>query len=238
MILIKQLTKYYILDQLSTKFFIYLSIKTNIIKKNDIPLYNSYLTSLIYSIYLGYRSINHFQISLQCNHINYSQLCMNEMINMKKTNKILLAHLIFDLFKVILYFPKLGKYDIIFHHILYSFASILLMFYKVNMLPGAWIGLSEISTIFLNLKFFLKLFRLHKTKLYSINNFLFIISFCIFRILTWIYGINKLVNESNYITKNNTIKYYIFSIILSGFILNLFWFTKILIIIKKTYRQC
>lgn len=210
--------------------------------KKKFYILSSYFISFIHCIYTIYYAMYFLKNILNCsfeeklniNH-NNKNLCYYESINIIKSLNIFIGYLIYDLINVLYNYPLLGKFDIIFHHILYL--VILIIIYKFEILMFIYIIAlitSKISTVFLNISYFLKVFNIK-------NNFInicFILSFFIFRIINWNIGIYYIIKYYDFYLKGlNNIKILLILLICIGHLLNINWFINILQIIYKKLSQ-
>ena len=65
------------------------------------------------------------------------------------------GYLLMDFFHVIARYPKLGGLDMCLHHAGFLFVTLLGLGYRVFPFPIGWLLLGEVSSIFLNVRWFL-----------------------------------------------------------------------------------
>lgn len=126
----------------------------------------SYVTSQIHAIYASYRGILHLYNLQSVSNLDKlfipSQHSINNVttprwmhLQVATTNTIFLSYLLYDLLHVILQYPKLGGIDTILHHVLFAICSVINGTYGIMAHPFGWLVVGEISTIFLNWRWFL-----------------------------------------------------------------------------------
>jgi hypothetical protein len=71
------------------------------------------------------------------------------------TNITFLSYLLYDLLHIIIQYPKLGGVDTILHHVLFALCSVINGTYGIMAFPFGWLVVGEISTVFLNWRWFL-----------------------------------------------------------------------------------
>jgi hypothetical protein len=137
------------------------------IKHNLIDRGPSYATSQIHAIYASSRGILHLYNLQSVSNLDKLLIPSQHMINnvtttprwmhlqVATTNTIFLSYLMYDLLHVSLQYPKLGGVDTILHHVLFAICSVINGTYGIMAYPFGWLVVGEISTIFLNWRWFL-----------------------------------------------------------------------------------
>ena len=119
----------------------------------------------------------------------------------------------------------------ILHHLICLIGVYFCLTYEMYIFHINCILFCEISTIFLNIKWFnYNVYNFNK-HFVTLNNLLFLISFISVRVLLFTYIIYD-VQTINLITENIIVKNIILSFMYLGYLLNLYWFRLIL---KKIY---
>mmetsp|Transcript_16521 Transcript_16521/g.67857 ORF Transcript_16521/g.67857 Transcript_16521/m.67857 type:complete len:175 (-) Transcript_16521:1017-1541(-) len=84
----------------------------------------SYITSLVHSLLVSFRGIDHIRRTLPLPMdvriqppLNVGAIDSVAWLGPLKTNRIFMAYLLIDMVRIILAWPKLGQYDFIFHHL-------------------------------------------------------------------------------------------------------------------------
>jgi len=205
--------------------------------KNKSIIISSYFISTIHAIQISYESINSIYNLLEFTTPELIQIPSNPTIdylnifnNIVKTNNMFLGYLIYDIINVIKCYPLLGKTDTIFHHIVFICCSIMGGYTKIFVFIHPCLLVGEISTIFLNNKVLFKILNISNKKLNLINNLLFTLFYFLTRVIIWSISIIYLYINLDYVTNFYILKYTLFIFILSGYILNIYWFK---LIIKK-----
>lgn len=76
-------------------------------------------------------------------------------LHVATTNTLFVSYLIYDLFHILLQYPKLGGIDTIIHHVLFALCSFINGTYGLMAFQFGWLIVGELSTIFLNIRWFL-----------------------------------------------------------------------------------
>mmetsp|Transcript_16524 Transcript_16524/g.67867 ORF Transcript_16524/g.67867 Transcript_16524/m.67867 type:complete len:197 (-) Transcript_16524:1238-1828(-) len=94
-----------------------------------------------------------------------------------------------------------------------------------------WLIVGEVSTIFLNIRWFLIKLGYGATSFMTAANFLFALTFFIARIVVYTFGVYDLYYSAQYLTRPNMVgRCMLVGGILIGYVLNLIWFKKIALI--------
>lgn len=141
--------------------------------------------------------------------------------------------LIMDLFHVLTHFPSLGGWDTVLHHA--GFIVLSLCGYGFRVLPFAvgWLLLGEISTLFLNLRFFMINSGLGETRAMKLTNYAFASTFFLTRVVVMWFGLaDMLLHLRPFLLSENVEApaagvNTICGFIGGGALLNAFWMVKI-----------
>lgn len=123
----------------------------------------SYIVSFLHSIYATIRGIMHLHHLWAASNLDKLFIPPKEIIDgyrwahlhVAKTNTIFLSYLMYDLFHILLQYPKLGGLDTLLHHVLFASCSVINGTYGIMAFPFGWLSVGEGSTIFLNIRWFL-----------------------------------------------------------------------------------
>mmetsp|Transcript_2544 Transcript_2544/g.5431 ORF Transcript_2544/g.5431 Transcript_2544/m.5431 type:complete len:316 (+) Transcript_2544:260-1207(+) len=164
----------------------------------------SYVVSFLHSIYVTGRGIMH--LYHLWNATNYDKLLIPGMgvlnsyrwahLEVARTNTLFLSYLIYDLFHILLQYPKLGGVDTILHHLLFASCSVINGTYGLLVFPFGWLIVGEGSTIFLNIRWFLLKSGRGNSALLDKTNGLFASTFFMTRIGIYSAGVIHLFYNS------------------------------------------
>lgn len=143
-----------------------------------------------------------------------------------------LGYYFYDLQMVIQKYPKLGETPVILHHVMYMLGAVSIILYDYAHFILVLFNLTEASTPFVNLRWFLSESGLdaHYSTLYAVNGIAMWLMFGICRIYTclWIFPVYIWYGQWSTVV---SFPYFMifFSMLLVGGIsvLNLFWYYKI-----------
>lgn len=193
---------------------------------NQKETWKNYAISLVSNIFISLASL-----------INIMNRNNNDLIYLTELDKYIyifcISYFSYDLYTINFKIKYKNSYEYNLHHTLVLYAIIYT--YKYNIYSGyvVWLLTTEISTIFLNIRWFLYKSKYEDNSIESIfSTILFIISYTIFRIIQLPYVEYKFIK--NY---NNDIasSYYFYKQLLLFtiiYLLNLYWYFKI---IQKFY---
>ncbi|KAA8491654.1 hypothetical protein FVE85_9701 [Porphyridium purpureum] len=135
------------------------------------------------------------------------------------------GYLFYDLGHVLTHFPDLGGWDMLIHHMLFLSASLTALYRSILHFSFAWLIIGEISSVFLNLRWFLRKLNCSIAWLLPVN-LLFALFFGVTRVLVYGVGLYDLV-QANKELQSLWIRYFVF-ILSIGWLLNTYWFAFIL----------
>ena len=218
----------------------------------------SYVVAFIHALILSIRGCMHFYqlfytpTKFQMMRIHANDILTHSEVNASDYRYISNAHasvyrsnyfffgfLFYDLLHIIIVFPRLGGIDIICHHLAFMVASVINDHYKIMMFPFAWLIMGELSTIFLNIRWFLIQTGRGSTKVMDACNFMFAYLFFSTRILLYGWGLIHLLSNSNYLfyAENEDVNkddyapkwcvIFVCSMLVGGYSLNLVWMKSI-----------
>ena len=150
----------------------------------------SYAVSLIHSIVVTGRGVMHLYHLWNASNFDKLLIPGKDLVNSYRsahlrvtaTNTMFLSYLIYDLFHIVMQFPKLGGVDTIMHHLLFALCSVINGTYGIMPFSFGWLIVGELSTIFLNLRWFLLKSGRERTALLDKINGLFAATFFLTRI--------------------------------------------------------
>ena len=205
----------------------------------------SYANSLIHAIINGYQGVVNL-VSLanaptSSKLFGFDPIPHGEFVNATRSvltfNTFFRAHLLLDLFHVLRKYPKLGGMDVVLHHSVFLTCSIINHYYFILPFGFTWLIIGEISTIFMNLRWFLIKTGRGDMKLCRVVENLFALTFFVTRIVIYSMGVFDLATQKSELidaVKRERVPLIFLGVsvffICVGFILNFFWFQKILYI--------
>lgn len=122
---------------------------------------------------------------------------------------------------------------VLFHHSAFGFAGMLQLWAGRNCGPFSWLIGGELSTIFLNARWFLKRSGRSSSRLYVIVQGLFAVTFFLTRVLIYGVGLYDFVSNDPNIFRRVEVWQIIPFLFVAMYGLNLYWFSKILRIVFK-----
>ncbi|KAL7497164.1 hypothetical protein ACHAWT_005327 [Skeletonema menzelii] len=209
----------------------------------------SYVVSFVHSMYVTARGMMHLY-SLW-NASNMDKIFIGPEgsdyrvahLEVARTNILFTAYLFYDMIHILHQYPKLGAGDTMAHHMLFAFCSIINGTYGIMPFQFGWLIVGELSTIFLNWRWFLLKSGRHAGSLLENINSMFAGSFFLCRIGIYTAGIVHLyifsMSELKSLPSPDVSGVPLSALgitcgcMLLGWLLNLCWGTKIL---KKVAR--
>ena len=192
----------------------------------------SYVCSMVHSTVVGVMGVIHLtqmwpvtDVMLQLSRASYSIM---------STNLIFMGYLVYDISHVLGNYPKLGGADMVAHHCVFLTASIINGNYRIMPFAFGWLIVGELSTIFLNLRWFwIKTGRGHMQAM-NVTQILFAISFFVLRVVVYLMGVGHLLYHHDGLRRlyreGIVPPFYLcltLTFIVAGSLLNLMWFQKI-----------
>eukprot|EP00475_Leptophrys_vorax_P002046 TRINITY_DN11165_c0_g1_i1.p1 TRINITY_DN11165_c0_g1~~TRINITY_DN11165_c0_g1_i1.p1 ORF type:complete len:295 (+),score=60.86 TRINITY_DN11165_c0_g1_i1:38-886(+) len=200
-----------------------------------------YVVSTVHALITTYRGFSHMYalksnpdtarvpMALYSNAF-YSYFVEDVRAGVVITNQMVLTYMAHDLVHSIARFPDLGGIDSILHHVIFLMASFTAGWNKIFCFPFSWLVVGELSTPFLNVRWFLRATGQKESAFGSINNLLFALTFFIARVLIFGSGILEMINDFDFVWNGIVPQWgvrYVVINIFAAFLLNLFWFFKI-----------
>ena len=192
----------------------------------------SYVCSMIHSTVVGVRGVIHLieMWPIQDPMLQLSRAPQNIM----STNLIFMGYLFYDIYHVIAAYPQLGGADMVAHHCVFLIASVINGTYRIMPFAFGWLIMGELSTIVLNIRWFLiKTGRGHTAAMH-VTQILFAISFFVLRVVIYLMGVGHLFYHHDGLRRlyqEGIVPWAILSVtlgvIVAGSLLNLMWFQKI-----------
>jgi hypothetical protein len=120
------------------------------------------------------------------------------------------------------------KLEVFFHHVLFASVAIIQMYYERSCLPFTWMITGELSTIFLNIRWYL--ISTGRSYGLGIINALFVLTFFVTRCLLYGWGLLRFWLEDPNIRSHEWSVWLLVtpSFFSLGYVLNLWWFSKII----------
>ncbi|VVB12394.1 unnamed protein product [Arabis nemorensis] len=149
-----------------------------------------------------------------------------------------IGYFIADLAMIFWYFPSLGGSEYIFHHCLSGIGVAYSLFTGEAQLYTYMVLISELTTPEINLRWYLDIAGLKRSKAYLINGVAIFLAWLIARILLFIYMFYHVYIHYDQVVQMHTFGYLlVFVVPISLSIMNLMWFGKIVKGLKKTLKK-
>lgn len=143
------------------------------------------------------------------------------------------GYLLMDAVHLFTFYPRLGGVDMCLHHGLFIFVALVDLGYRIFPFPIGWLLLGEVSSLFLNIRWFLIHSGRGDSAALSAVNYLFAATFFIFRVLVMWAGLwhgmahlRPLVLAPPYDAPPRAVDTICF-VVFCGALLNAFWMAKI-----------
>eukprot|EP00797_Seminavis_robusta_P022296 Sro353_g124670.2 (212) ;mRNA; r:68857-69492 len=154
--------------------------------------------------------------------------------NVELSNAIFAAYLLFDLIHIVRLYPKLGGADMVAHHLVFLICAIINGSYGILAYPFSWLIIGEISTLFLDIRWFLIKTGRGDTNFFQWMQYLFATSFFCTRVVIYSAGVLELFGQRSVlrdlVANGHVPGFFMGTTLLfigAGCLLNLFWFQKI-----------
>ncbi|KAL7443265.1 hypothetical protein ACHAXM_008821 [Skeletonema potamos] len=202
----------------------------------------SYVVSFVHSIYVTARGIMHLYSLWDASNIDKLYIAREggyraAHLEVARTNILFLAYLLYDMIHIVLQYPKLGGMDTMLHHMLFAFCSMINGTYGIMPFQFGWLITGELSTIFLNWRWFLLKSGRDSGSLIENINSMFAASFFSSRIVIYTAGIFHLyifsVSELKSLSSPEVSGVPVSALgitcgcLILGWVLNLYWGVKI-----------
>ncbi len=211
----------------------------------------SYVVSFVHSMYVTARGMWHLYSLWGASNMDKLHIAAEgefraAHLEVARTNILFVAYLFYDLIHIVLQYPKLGVEDTMAHHMIFAMCSIINGTYGIMPFQFGWLIVGELSTIFLNWRWFLLKSGRDAGSLLENVNSMFAASFFISRNVVYTAGIVHL-----YIFSMSELKSLLSSdgagvplsalgmtcgCMLLGWVLNLYWGAKILRKVARAAR--
>ena len=178
-------------------------------------------------------------------HNNQTQTTLAKLEKTNETNFItmtmnsFLAWILYDLTHLLTLFPRLGGIDTIIHHCGFALVTALAIYHQIFPFAAAWLLLGEVSSIPLNIRWYLINTQRGDSKALNITNICFAIFFFIARVVIYWVGlihmllVSRTILLDKPINANQSVVNIICTLVAGGGLLNAFWFNKILKMAKR-----
>ena len=209
----------------------------------------SYVVSFVHSMYVTARGMMHLYSLWGASNFDKIYISPEDSgyraahLDVARTNILFVAYLFYDMIHILHQYPKLGAEDTMAHHMLFAFCSIINGTYGIMPFQFGWLIVGELSTIFLNWRWFLLKSGRHSGTLLENVNTMFAASFFLCRIGIYTAGIVHLyffsMSELKSLPSEEVSGVPLAALgitcgcMLLGWLLNLYWGSKIL---KKVTR--
>jgi len=143
--------------------------------------------------------------------------------------RVFLGYIIYDLSNLSIFFKTLRDYSGMLHHALFIVVAAWVLAHSIFKYPFVWLALGEASTPFINLRWRLAVLGKKDSKAYLLNGVAMAVVFFLARVVANGLGLVHLwmirdVWLHSYVPLGHRLCVLLF---LAGYLLNLFWFTKI-----------
>lgn len=229
-------------------------------KKRNLMKYGpSYAVAGIHAFILSIRGCMHFIQLLpvlpkfQMQQIHVSSILSHVEINADEyraissaqtaveiSNLIFFGWLTYDILHVLFYFPRIGGLDTVFHHLTFMVASFINGYYTIMLFPFGWLIMGELSTVFLNIRWFLIQTGRGVTPLMKYCNYTFAGLFFLTRVVLYGWGLVHMAlnrNDLLDVPAPKPLVLLVVGLLVLGYILNLIWMKSIYKIATKKLPQ-
>lgn len=212
--------------------------------KKILQLGPSYVTAGVHALLLSGRGIIHFldliheDPAVQVHKVtaeyvqdnsHFTQI-LNAQTSVMISNIMFCGWLCYDILHVLHLYPKVGGIDFLIHHVAFLGASVINGTYQIFIFQFSWLIIGELSSIFINLRWFLIQTGRGATSTMWLCNMLFAWLFFLTRVILYGLGLLHMFMHYEEIMAVPAPKFFVilvFGLIVGGYILNIFWFRKI-----------
>ncbi|KAL2316838.1 hypothetical protein Fmac_030714 [Flemingia macrophylla] len=148
------------------------------------------------------------------------------------------GYFIADLGMIIWFFPSLGGYEYVVHHLISLIAVAFSMLSGEGQLYTYMVLISETTTPGINLRWYLDAAGMKKTKAYIINGVVIFIAWLVARVLLFVYMFYHVYLHFDQVEQMHTLGQVLVIVVpLVLSIMNLVWFSKIIKGLRKTLAK-
>lgn len=148
------------------------------------------------------------------------------------------GYFLVDLAMIIWLYPSLGGMEYVVHHLFSLTALTYAMLTGEGQLYTFMVLISEATTPSINLRWYLDVAGMKKTKAYIINGVIIFLAWMVARILLFMYIFCHMYLHYDQVREMHTCTLFLVLIVPSGLaIMNLMWFGKIIMGLKKTLAK-
>jgi hypothetical protein len=210
---------------------------------------NSYAVSLLHATVVALRSLKHLYdlrdapLWPKFNQLQYGSPTpwAQGAAGVEPTNTIFLAFLLYDLVHVLREYPRLGSVDTIAHHLGFMVCATVCGYNRVFPWPFSWMAVGEVSTLPLNLRWFLINSGRGDTVLMKMTNTVFAFTFFVGRVVLFGLGLLHMwINREPWVLgpcRRVAGLHFVVGLFVAGYLLNLMWFRKILQMGRRPPRK-
>lgn len=203
----------------------------------------SYVVSFVHSLYVTARGVMHLYSLWAASNMDKIYIgpegdYREAHLEVARTNILFVAYLFYDMIHILHQYPKLGGGDTMAHHMLFAFCSVINGTFGIMPFQFGWLIVGEMSTIFLNWRWFLLKSGRDSGVLLENVNTMFAASFFLTRIVMYTAGIVHLyvfsMSELKSLSSPEVSGVPLSALgitcgcMLLGWLLNLYWGSKIL----------
>lgn len=202
----------------------------------------SYAIAGIHAAFLSTRGIKHFidlshespvfQLGkvLTTSVTDEYEHIFNAQESVELSNLIFCGWLCYDILHVCYLFPKIGGLDTLIHHAAFIGASIVTGINAIFFFQFSWLIIGELSSIFLNLRWFLIQTGRGNTNAMKLCNMAFACLFLVTRVVFYGLGLLHMLKHGKDVMAVNaskTLVIFVLVLLIAGYCLNLFWMRSI-----------
>lgn len=190
-------------------------------------MFPTYVTSFIHSTTLVYYA-NKLRLEFNNRDWEDKELILGFNPIGRRSCELFLAYLIQDFIYLLWNHSIVKDTESLIHHFVY----ILIAGYNLPnhyfVYPYMWLTFGELSTPFVAIRWLLALLKLKKSKLYFLNGLALLLSFFVTRVVMYFQGLKHLYKTRRIWIKESNILCGVVAGLCSMFVLNNFWFLRIL----------
>lgn len=203
----------------------------------------TYVAALIHAMITGSRGCWHVAALLQAPTASKLAIVDGEWhaaaLATADTNVVFFSWLLYDVLHVIREFPALGGLDTVAHHLGFMCASLVCGHHRILPFPFAWLILGELSSVPLNIRWFLTTIAKADPKRaskwaspISTTSKAFALVFFVTRVVVYGMGLAHLCSVTEELGKLDAVVakpllYLVLALLAGGYVLNLSWMSKI-----------
>lgn len=196
----------------------------------------AYVVSSVHALYACYKGYGHLSAlmgapdAVQLRNPEPASEWFKPAMECIFTARAFTGYMVSDLAHVLLKFPRLGGADTVAHHFAFLTATVTAQVYKLMPFPFAWSLSTELSTIFLNQRWYLLKMGLEQSSITHYNNLAFASTFFFTRVVMYGAGIIRMWKQLIASEDKDAPIVALATVMTGGLLLNLLWFKSIIAI--------